>query len=506
MSKLDDAFLKAYAKVRGTAPARPAKPVDVEPSEELEGEIWIDKGAEVFVRPDEGVVNVASFIARTSSGRTRGTSSRGDNGVPLPPSSPDSSSWDHSGTLPTGDDAVVLDIGHSLRGPHFQPIALDLAALDQFAPLVATAPMIEARGSVRNQATPAHAPQAQPPRGFHQSAPGARPTKAAAQTTAPVTQFELDEEEITIVNPVYDRPVPVFRRDTPHYVPAVEEATFDSEEVDETSEHIFAFPREEVSAIIADEDAAAVQHVASPIEVPQTEPSLEEQPAGTTQPLLAFTAAWEVDRFEFAPIVWDLSSETSPLWQAAEQMQLAVQEGLRVLAIASPLRGQGRTTLAITLSRMLAATGLNVVLVDGDIDRPSIAEDLSLEIRLGWGDAVRTGISVEEVAVQSVEDGFTVLPMAPPESSKGVRPSAEATTQMMQRLRDAFDVVIIDTANVNVVGGWIPGSDTPCQIDAALVIQDLRQDDPESMQACLRRLQKQGIENIGLVENFADNQ
>jgi Mrp family chromosome partitioning ATPase len=146
---------------------------------------------------------------------------------------------------------------------------------------------------------------------------------------------------------------------------------------------------------------------------------------------------------------------------------------------------------------------MNVALVDGNLDHPSIAEKLRLDIRLGWNDATRTGLPVEEVAVQSIEDGLTVLPLAAPDSSRNARPSSEATRKMLSRLRSCFDLVILDTAHMNIIGGWLPGTDSPCQIDAALVIDDLRQDDAEAMQACLRRLQKLGIEHVGLVENFA---
>jgi Mrp family chromosome partitioning ATPase len=219
-------------------------------------------------------------------------------------------------------------------------------------------------------------------------------------------------------------------------------------------------------------------------------------------PAAKFQAAWEVDRFEFEPIVWELSDEKSALWQAAEQLQLACREGLRVLAISSPTRGQGRSTLAITLTRMLAATGLNAVLLEGDLDLPSLADKLQMEIRSGWSDALANGLSAEEVAVHSVEDRFTVLPLATCDQAAGRRPDTAATAHMIDRLRDHFDIVLIDAANVNVIGGWIPGTDGTCQIDAALVIQDARQPDEDAMQACLRRLQKLGIENLGLVENF----
>ena len=134
MSKLDEAFLKAYAKVRDTGRSHVANsPSEVSPV--VEPEVWSDDEGEIFIRADEGVVNVASFIARTPNGRTRGTAPRPHGGVAendVPQASPNPES--HS--EPQYDLATfqVIDEGHSFRGPHFQPISLDLAALDVFAP------------------------------------------------------------------------------------------------------------------------------------------------------------------------------------------------------------------------------------------------------------------------------------------------------------------------------------------------------------------------------------
>jgi Mrp family chromosome partitioning ATPase len=218
---------------------------------------------------------------------------------------------------------------------------------------------------------------------------------------------------------------------------------------------------------------------------------------------VSFQAAWEVDRFEFADIVWELSDETSPLWLASEQLQTACQEGLKVMVITSPGSEQGRSTLSIVLARMLAASGLNVLLLDGDLERPSLADKLSLDVQMGWSDAIRTGISPEEVAVHSVEDGFTVLPLAVTNTALGSRQLSSIASRMVGELRLAFDLIIIDAAQMNVSGAWIPGTESPGLIDAALVIQDLRQENPAAMQTCLQRLSELGIENVGLVENFS---
>src|SRR6056297_2379777 len=128
MSKLDDAFLKAYAKVRGgsTAPPKVDEPPQA-PAELEEGEIWTDKDGEQYVRPDDGVMNVASFIARTANGRPRGTARPGGDGVAdlEPPHSSDSPDWQSLSDDHRGGGSLVEQV-QAVRSPHFQPIAVDL--------------------------------------------------------------------------------------------------------------------------------------------------------------------------------------------------------------------------------------------------------------------------------------------------------------------------------------------------------------------------------------------
>lgn len=512
MSKLDDAFLKAYAKVRGGSVRRESRAV-VEPiAEPVEGEIWVDADGQRHFRADDGVVNVASFIARTSNGRTRGTAIRpGDESHPSDGPSDPKVPQSHAVPVMAGESTFLMDDVHDLRGPHFQPIALNLAAFDLLAPQESAGP---------SYAGPSYA------------GPTESTVRAQLQTAAEHGAAEISASSfaasLTIAEVARHRTVSgvrlgrtrgagrgtshggvIFRTDDSHPESRLNQID-DQPPVNAVVEEeavVTPAPEPLVLAELSEFDTALTPAERTELDAalaPAADDAQVESPeTDVAEPRAPFQAAWEVDRFEFEDIVWDLSNETSPLWMAAEQLQSACNEGLRVLAITSPGREQGRSTLAITISRMLAATGLSVVLLDGDIDRPSLADKLSLEIRLGWGDAVRTGISAEEVAVHSVEDGFTVLPLAAPDAAKGMRPSAAATTKMLAQLSSAFDLIVIDTANVNVVGGWMPGADAPCMIDAALVIQDLRQDDADAMQACLRRLNKIGIENVGLVENFS---
>lgn len=440
MSKLDEAFLKAYTKDRGAVTRSEPAVTASAPAEEIDNEIWIDGDGERVVRCDAGVLNVASFIARSAGSRPRGGApgdgATGEAGADQATGGRFSSRSESQSAMPAPPSAsstarLSFEAAHSLGGPHFQPISLNLAAFDLFTQtdLLQSAPVTDAAAPVE-----------------------AAPVEAAAAPTSTAKVLRVDTA------------APV--------------------------------PTSPASGIESEPTAAAA---AAPVQPSGPVTSVEPEPATAS-----FQAAWEVDRYEFEEIVEELCGESSPLWEAARQLRIACSEGLKVLAVTSPLREQGRSTLAITLARMVATSGLSVLLVDGDIDRPALADKLSLEIQLGWDDALRADLPAEEVAVHSVTDRFTVLPLATSGADHEGRPAAEATTAMLKGLMAAFDLVIIDASNINSLGGWIPGADTPCLIDAALVIDDARSNDPSAPQACVRRLQKMGIENVGIVENFTD--
>lgn len=52
-------------------------------------------------------------------------------------------------------------------------------------------------------------------------------------------------------------------------------------------------------------------------------------------------------------------------------------EPARVIAVASPSPSDGRTTVAVDLAAVLAETGKRVVLVDGDLRNPAVAQRLT---------------------------------------------------------------------------------------------------------------------------------
>lgn len=537
MSKLDDAFMKAYAKVREAGPNSTAS------KEAMSGnaappETPIDAGEPElisFVRLEDGMANAAAELAQTADGRTRGTAADpGGNGVAAGrgmPMGPDTK-------LPESDDgggAVLIDSGQTVGAPHFHSIAVSLDAYETVGPRESVRelePAVAAKLGEAANVLDLAALYSQSldtmtlPQGI---VPQVTPVASAPATFAPVTEPRVEPSPEVDPRPEYGPRGPLVRpsddgasdddaeryestrtrTDQRHGSVAApmapsrddEAARFDRERQDLEVAERELFGAHDLEADDQGQSVASGAEAESRAEMPSVESAVDAS-AGPAISESSFRAAWEVDCFEFPTLVWELSTETSLLWQAAEQLQLACQEGLQVLAITSPARGHGRSTLALTLSRMLAGRGLSVVLVDADVDGPDIARHLQLELETGWYDALRSGLSVDEVAVHSLDDGFTVLPLATAVSASAPRLDELTTGGMLAKLRSAFDLVLLDTTSIGGLRGWIPGTGPNCEIDAALVVQDVREPDRLALDACLKRLQQLGIDNVGLVENF----
>ena len=118
------------------------------------------------------------------------------------------------------------------------------------------------------------------------------------------------------------------------------------------------------------------------------------------------------------------------------------------IAVVAPKGGQGKTTLAVNLATGLAEVAPNsVVLVDADMQFGDIVTALGLEPERTIVDAVAEA-AVDEIVFKTSlthhEDGFFVVASAPsPELGDSI--PAGAIGRLIERLRDSFRYVIVDT-------------------------------------------------------------
>lgn len=137
----------------------------------------------------------------------------------------------------------------------------------------------------------------------------------------------------------------------------------------------------------------------------------------------------------------------------------------RCVMITSAMSGEGKTILAAQLAGRCANAGLSTLLIDADLRRPMLARLLEVPEQPGLIEVLAGDVEPEAaLAVIGSAGGFHLLPAggAGPDPSRLF--SGPAFGELLQRLRAAFDVVIVDTPPVLPVpdalqlGRWADGA------------------------------------------------
>ncbi len=114
------------------------------------------------------------------------------------------------------------------------------------------------------------------------------------------------------------------------------------------------------------------------------------------------------------------------------------------VVVTSSLPGEGKSTTATNLAIALAQAGQTVCLVDADLRRPMINDYLGLDRNAGLTTALVGLADVNDLLQQWGEDTLYVLTSGelPPNPSELL--GSDAMKQLVERLDQAFDMVIID--------------------------------------------------------------
>ena len=139
-----------------------------------------------------------------------------------------------------------------------------------------------------------------------------------------------------------------------------------------------------------------------------------------------FLPAWETDQVQWPRMSERLLQIDDRFEIAGQQLAKATQDGLKVLAVTSTYRGEGRTTIAMNLARVTALHGVRVALVDADVDNPAMASSAGIAAAHGWHECLEGGLPLDEAAVASIGDGVTLLPTdkrRSPRFRRDIRPS-----------------------------------------------------------------------------------
>ena len=123
----------------------------------------------------------------------------------------------------------------------------------------------------------------------------------------------------------------------------------------------------------------------------------------------------------------------------------------RRLLITSAGPREGKTTSSINLAITFASTGRRVCLVDADLRRPSLHHAFGLGNDVGLSSLINGEASIDQVAQPTPQPGLSIISSGPRPPNPAELLGSPHCRAALDRLNDAFDLVIIDSPPVVAV-------------------------------------------------------
>lgn len=117
----------------------------------------------------------------------------------------------------------------------------------------------------------------------------------------------------------------------------------------------------------------------------------------------------------------------------------------KVIVVTSSVAGEGKSSTATNLAVIFAESGKKVLLIEGDLRRPRVAEYLGLEGTVGLSNVLAGQVEIGEVLQPWGRGGLTVLASGsiPPNPSELL--GSRAMAKLLDSMADIFDLILIDT-------------------------------------------------------------
>ena len=152
------------------------------------------------------------------------------------------------------------------------------------------------------------------------------------------------------------------------------------------------------------------------------------------------------------PIVLDSSPEGESFRILRTLLLNDIRSGkLRVISATSPLPGDGKTTILANIAACFAKLNMTVVLIEGDMRRPTFCKRFSVPDSGGLSEVLRGQLTLDDVLVPSGVPNLTIMTSG----SSTVDPSEllqnETFDNMLNDLKDRFQLVIVDVGPVLAV-------------------------------------------------------
>jgi capsular exopolysaccharide synthesis family protein len=197
-----------------------------------------------------------------------------------------------------------------------------------------------------------------------------------------------------------------------------------------------------------------------------------------------------------------LGDQKNPLTEAYYSVRVALDYSTLhgvpdTLLVTSSQPSEGKSTTALALARDYARIGKQVLLIDGDLRRPSLHRALGLANSVGFVDVLLQHKPLAE-CIQTREDyvGLSLLTLGKTPPNPVEILSSNVISEFLNTYKPQFDIIIVDSAPVMGL------ADTPLlarQVDTVLMIVEANRAHRGQAKTAVRRLLDAGASIAGVV-------
>lgn len=195
---------------------------------------------------------------------------------------------------------------------------------------------------------------------------------------------------------------------------------------------------------------------------------------------------------------WLQSMTLEAFLQLCVSLKLKNKGPMRTLAVTSPSRSDGKSTIAFNLAKAMSNLEPHILLVDADLRKPSLHDLAGCSNKQGVTSILLSKIGLAD-AVQPISPTLDLLAAGPSLDNPVGYIQSAAFNELIREASDAYDMVIVDTpALACVTDGYLITAKTDATV---LVIAPNTTPERETHEV-IARLAALGIDNlVGIVLN-----
>jgi len=176
----------------------------------------------------------------------------------------------------------------------------------------------------------------------------------------------------------------------------------------------------------------------------------------------------------------------------------SVDKPIKAIAVTSSGPEEGKTTTIANLAITFAQSGSKVLLIDADLRKPRVHKAFGLSNITGMTTVLAQHADYKTCIASGKVDNLYILPAGPIPPNPSELLSSNAMKAFVERLREDFDIILLDSPPVGVV---TDAAILSTIVDGTILVVSSGQVEIEAAQRAKELLQKVNANILGVVLN-----